>query len=774
MALNGRLIEIHGVVQGVGFRPWVYQVARTHGVSGAVRNDSTGVIIEAFGDDGSLDGFARDLERNPPPAARVREILAHPIPWRSVDGFTIAHSESSESRRVTIPPELATCDDCLRDLSDPQNRRYRYPFTNCTNCGPRYSIVRDMPYDRDKTTMASFTMCWGCQREYDDPRNRRFHAQPNACPKCGPRVSALSPEGREIHASDAMKFAATAIRSELIVAVKGLGGFHLACNATSDMAVRRLRERKRREAKPLAVMVRDLDAAEEIAELTDVERQLLLSVERPVVLVTRKPSSGIAAEVSGDNPLIGIVLPYTPLHHILLHDCGVPVVMTSGNVSDEPMVYRNEDALEQLGGIADVFLMNDREIESRVDDSVVRVIDGAPTLFRRARGYVPRGIEVPRAFDEPVLACGAHLKNTFCIGVGNSAFLGPHIGDLETLETMKDYEFAIGKMKRFVGADPKLVAHDLHPEYFSTQYALAQQGVRTIAVQHHHAHVAAVMAEHHLDGRVVGVAYDGTGYGTDGTAWGGEILVAGYDDYERFATFRGIPLAGGDQAIRQVWRIALALLDDAYDGRPPLNAIPLFRAVPRRVVESVRRMITAGINAPHGRGVGRYFDALGAIALSIPESRYEGEVAFQWNVAADEQERGRYEVVIRDGVSPWEIDLRPLVRSAVDDLLAGVSPRVISARFHNTLAEVTIEVARAASISAGDAPIVLGGGCFQNSRLTESIVQPLRARNRVYIPRDVPPGDGGLALGQALVAAAVARRASFANLQQTWEAPVCV
>lgn len=774
MAFTGRLIEIRGVVQGVGFRPWVYQAARAHGVTGAVRNDSTGVIIEAFGDEGSLEGFAREIERNPPPAARVREILAHPIPYRTVDGFTIAHSESSESRRVTIPPELATCDDCLRELFDPNDRRYLYPFTNCTNCGPRYSIVRDMPYDREKTTMASFTMCWDCRREYSDPRNRRFHAQPNACPKCGPRLWAVTPEGREVHA-DPIKVAATAIRSQLTVAVKGLGGFHLACDATSPLAVLRLRERKRREAKPLAIMARDLEAAEQIAELGDTERQLLLSVERPIVLATRRPGSGIAREVTGENPLIGIFLPYTPLHHILLRECGVALVMTSGNVSDEPMAYRNDEALAQLGGIADVFLVHDREIESRVDDSVVRIIDDAPTLFRRARGYVPRGIEVGREFEEPVLACGAHLKNAICIGAGSSAFLGPHIGDLETLETMQSYEFAIEKMKRFIGVDPKLLAHDLHPGYFSTQYALAQRGVRTIAVQHHHAHVAAVMAEHHLDGSVVGIAYDGTGYGTDGTAWGGEILVAGYDDYQRFATFRGIPLAGGDLAIRQVWRIALALLDDAYDGRPPLNAIPLFRIVPRRLVESIRRMISAGVNAPLGRGVGRYFDALGAIGLAVPEARYEGEVAFQWNVAADAKEHGRYEVVIRDGASPWEIDLRPLVRSAVEDLIGGVSLAVISARFHNTLAEVTVEVARAASIAAGDAPIVLGGGCFQNSRLTESIVKPLRASNRVYIPRDVPPGDGGLALGQALVAAAIARRGTVAaKSQQTWEAPVCV
>ncbi len=774
MALNGRHIEIRGVVQGVGFRPWVYQIAHSHGISGAVRNDSTGVIIDVFGEESSLDLFAGDLERNPPPAARIHEIHARPIPYRRVDGFTISHSEPSATRRVTIPPELATCDDCLREVFDPADRRYLYPFTNCTNCGPRYSIVRDIPYDRDKTTMARFAMCDDCRREYDDPRDRRFHAQPNACPKCGPRVSATTPVGREIHAADPIGFAAIAIRSQLIVAVKGLGGFHLACDATSALAVHRLRERKHREAKPLAVMVRDLAAAEEIAELSETEKQLLLSVERPIVLALRRSGSAVSREVTSENPLIGVFLPYTPLHHILLRECGVPIVMTSGNVSDEPMAYRNDEALAQLGGIADVFLMHDREIESRVDDSVVRVTDGSPTLFRRARGYVPRGIEIAGEFAEPVLACGAHLKNTFCIGISNAAILGPHVGDLETLETLRSYEFAIEKLKQFIGVEPRLLAHDLHPDYFSTRYALAQNGAQTIGVQHHHAHVASVMAEHRLDGKVVGVAYDGTGYGTDDTSWGGEILIATFEEFERFATFRAIPLAGGDQAIRQVWRIALALLDEAFDGRPPLNAIPLFRAVPRRTVESVRRMIASGLNTPLARGVGRYFDALGAIGLALPEARYEGEVAFRWNVAADEQELGRYPVVVREGVSPWEIDLRPLVKAAVEDLIDGKSPSVVSARFHNTLAEVTVEVARAAAAAACGVPIVLSGGCFQNVRLAESIVKPLRATNRVYINHDVPPGDGGLALGQALVAAAIARHRTDSESQSRLEVPACV
>jgi len=773
MSQQGRHIEIRGVVQGVGFRPWVYQLAHRDGIAGRVCNDSRGVLIDAFGAPEALDKFVDDLAAGGPPAARVRELEWSPIPAEPISDFTIVPSEPSATKRVTIPADLATCPDCLAEVFDPANRRYLYPFTNCTNCGPRYSIVRGVPYDRDKTTMASFTMCGDCRREYEDPLDRRFHAQPNACPMCGPRVTAHTPEGREISTYEPLHFAARAIRAQLTVAVKGLGGFHLACDATSSLAVVRLRERKHRETKPLAVMVPDLSAAEDLAFLSEAERNLLTSVERPIVLVRQKPHTALAPEVTGDNPLIGLFLPYTPLHHILLRECGRPLVMTSGNISEEPMITHNQMAFDQLKEIADVFVLHDREIETRVDDSVVRVIDGEPTVFRRARGYVPRGIELATSFDEPVLACGAHLKNTFCVAAGNAAFLGPHIGDLETVDTLRAYEAAIQATKEFVGVEPKIYAHDLHPQYFSTLYALAQHGVRTIPVQHHHAHIVSVMAEHRLTGTVVGVAYDGTGFGTDNTSWGSEIMIADEADYRRFATFRALPLAGGDQAIRQVWRIALALLDEAFDGQPPLHAIPVFRDMPRRGIDAVRNMIARNLNSPLARGAGRYFDAIGAIALGMPASRYEGEVAFQLNMAADPEERGVYPVVIHDGISPWEIDLRPVMKSAVEDLISGHSPGTISARFHNTLAAATIEVARAAVASAGDVPIVLSGGCFQNTRLAEEIIGALRPRHRIYMSHDVPPGDGGLSLGQAVIANAIASR-SAAAVERTTEVPVCV
>jgi hydrogenase maturation protein HypF len=764
MTLGGLHIEIRGTVQGVGYRPWVFQLARRMDIRGAVRNDSRGVAIDAFGASDALERFVIALRSDPPPAARVRSVTYQPIPFAGHSAFAIAGTMAGAERQVSIPADLATCDDCLREMLDPADRRYRYPFINCTNCGPRYSIVFDSPYDRCNTSMAPFRMCDACRGEYENPEDRRFHAQPNACPDCGPKLVAMDNRQRKIVTRDAIHFAARALRAGFTVALKGLGGFHLACDATSGTAVQRLRDRKRRERKPLAVMVCDLSQAEDIAELNDIERELLLSVERPIVLARSRAGSPLAAQVSGAIPLVGIVLPYTPLHHLLLRDAGVPLVMTSGNLSDEPMVTANNDAIEQLRDVADVFLLHGRDIVTRVDDSIVRVIDGAPAVLRRARGFVPRAIETSRPFSEPILACGAHLKNTFCIATGTSAFLGPHIGDLESVATLRAYETAIERMKSFVGVAPRLLVHDLHPDYFSTRYALAQDGVRTIAVQHHHAHIASAMAEHGIDGPVVGIAYDGTGFGTDGTSWGGEILIADYENFERFATFRPIPLAGGDQAIRQPWRIALALLDDAFGGEPPLHAIPLFREFSAPAIDAVRRMIARSFNTTPARGVGRYFDAFGAIVMGLGDARYEGEVAFRWNTIADGAERGRYPIVIHEGTAPWEIDPRPMVKAAVDDLLAGRSASTISARFHNTLAAATAEVARAAIASKGDMPVVLSGGCFQNARLAESVIDALRSTAHVVMNREVPAGDGGIALGQAFIADARLRAGVTATI----------
>jgi hydrogenase maturation protein HypF len=550
--------------------------------------------------------------------------------------------------------------------------------------------------------------------------------------------------------------AARALKAGMTAALKGLGGFHLACDATSSEAVARLRRRKHREEKPLAVMVPDLAAAERLAELTTAERELLASLERPIVLARRRPETPLAAEVAPGNPLVGLLLPYTPLHHLLLAEAERPLVMTSGNLSDEPIATTNAEALERLSGIADVFLLHDRDIASRCDDSVVREIAGAPTVLRRSRGWAPASVETAFEFAPPVLACGGHLKNTFCIGLGRAAYLGPHIGDLDTLDTVAAFEDGVERLEQFLEVRPALVAHDMHPLYATTEYARGRPG-RKVAVQHHHAHVASAMAEHGLAGPVLGVAYDGTGYGTDGTSWGGEILLADLTGFERLATFRPVGLPGGDLAVRQVWRVALAALEDAYEGAPPLERLALFSGVDPRELALVRKTIRERVHVPLARGVGRWFDAFGALGLARRVSRYEGQVALEWNLAADPAEARAYPwTVDRSRLQP-EVDLRPALRAAVEDLLAGREPDGISARFHEALAEATAVMVVEARERAGDVPVVLTGGCFQNARLAERTVERLGPRVAVHLHRRVPPGDGGLALGQAVVAAAVAR-----------------
>ncbi len=755
---QGRRIEVRGTVQGVGFRPWAARIARETGVAGRVRNHATGVAVEVFGAAAAVESFLARLQGEPPPAARFERIEVVPIPFEPVTGFAIEASRAAAERRVTIPPDLATCPACLAEVRDPANRRYGYAFTNCTDCGPRFTIVRDVPYDRPATTMAGFAMCPDCEREYRDIEDRRYHAQPNACPVCGPRLSLLGPGGAPWEVADPLAAAAALLRDGAVVAVKGLGGFHLACDAGSDAAVGTLRERKRRQEKPFAVMVADLAAAEGLAFLTDAERRLLAGVERPIVLARRREGAALSPTVAPDTDLVGLLLPYTPLHHLLLAAVGRPLVMTSGNLSEEPIAIGNDEAVARLAGIADAFLVHDREIESPCDDSVARVIAGQPVLFRRARGYVPRGIPVPRPFARPVLAAGAHLKNTFLLGIGDTAWPGPHVGDLENLETYRAYEEGIRRLTRFLRTEPEVIAHDLHPAYLSTRYARESPAPVKVAVQHHHAHVVAAMAEHGLEGPALGLAWDGTGQGDDGTAWGGELLLADFAGYRRLATLRPIALAGGDRAIREVWRIALAALDDAFDGDPPLAKLPVFAAIAAGDLAVVRRLIAPGVNAPRAHGAGRLFDAVGAIVLGRAAARHEGQVAIALERAAGSDEGRAYPFEIR-GDGPATIDWRPLLRAVVDDLLAGRSASTVAARFHRTLAAAAAELVRSALAVHGALPVVVSGGCFQNARLTEGLVASLDRRVRLYLPSALPPGDGGLSLGQAIVADTLARRA---------------
>lgn len=754
---EGQRIEIRGTVQGVGFRPWVYRVAREIGISGRVLNHPGGVTIDAFGTAVSLQRFLNCLATTAPAAAAIDYLSTEPIAFEALGDFTIAESQTNGERRMAIPPDLAVCPDCLSELRDPEDRRFGYPFTNCTSCGPRFTIATSAPYDRPNTTMAAFRMCRACQREYDRVDDRRFHAQPNACPTCGPHLTVVTGSGTPVATDDPIDFAASALRKGMIVALKGIGGFHLACDATSPAAVALLRQRKRRDEKPFAVMVANLERAREIAVTTVDDDRLLTSVERPIVLLPRREPSRLAVEVAPANPLLGVFLPYSPLHHLLLDRVAGPLVMTSGNVADEPIAYTDEDALLALGPISDLIVLHNRDIVTRCDDSVARIVAGAPMILRRSRGYVPRPVKLARELSRPVLACGALLKNTFCLARDNEAYLGPHIGDLENLETYRAYRESIVRLERFLRFEPAIIAHDLHPDYLSTSYALARRGVTPVAVQHHHAHVASVMAEHGLEGPVIGVAYDGTGLGTDGTAWGGEVLVADYARFERVATFRPVALAGGDAAIKQPWRTALALVDDAFAGDAPIDALPLFQALRPGDVDVVRHLIRDGINAPKAHGIGRYFDAIGAIGLRRPKAAYEGQIATEWNVAADPSERGRYRYDIdRSSTLCCIIDLRPTIRDAVFELIGGEPASRVSARFHNTLAAATVTLVRCAARVHGRLPVVLGGGCFQNRRLTESVLDGLASEFTTFIPRTVPPGDGGLSLGQAVIADAVA------------------
>ncbi|HSD87788.1 MAG TPA: carbamoyltransferase HypF, partial [Kofleriaceae bacterium] len=733
---------------------WVYRIAHEIGVAGSVHNHARGVTVVAYGAQPELDSLVARL-REPPPPAHVRELVAEEIPAQPSDDFVIIHSAEGGARALSIPPDLATCPDCEREIRDPANRRFHYPFTNCTSCGPRFTIATGVPYDRPATTMAPFIMCPACQREYDDPRDRRFHAQPNACPVCGPKLELWDRTGIPIPVADPLRDTAVLIARGDIVAIKGLGGFHLACDATRPASITTLRARKHRDEKPFAVMVADLAQARAFAHLSPAEEALLASTERPIVLVQRRADTTLANEIAPDTELVGLMLPYTPLHHLLMRLVQRPLVMTSANPSDEPICASNEEAVARLATIADALLVHDREIATRCDDSVARVIAGKPTLLRRSRGYVPRPIALAHAVEQPVLAVGAQLKNTFCVATGDSAYLGPHIGDLENLAALEFFEAAVARMEEILRVEPAVIAHDLHPGYLSTQYARSRAtSARLVAVQHHHAHVASAMAEHGLTGPVIGVAYDGTGWGTDNTAWGGEILLARYEGFTRLATFRPVPLAGGDVAIREPWRIALALVDDAFgEQAAPISRLPLFAAIPETSIELVRRMIRSSVNAPLARGVGRFFDGVGALTLGRTTATYEGQTAVALNLAAAEGRYGVYPTSLEGN----QIDLRPLVCGVISDLVANVPAPIISARFHDSLIAATIDRVRAAVAQHGRLPVVLTGGAFHNPRLAEGVARGL-ADLDVHVHGDVPPGDGGIALGQAIVADAVARR----------------
>lgn len=809
-------IRVRGIVQGVGFRPFVYGLALRLQLAGFVLNDADGVLIEAEGPPGALAALAHALRAEAPPLARVDALEYVPIGPGGTAGFTIAHSQAAAQRSTLIAPDTATCADCLRELFDPADRRYRYPFINCTNCGPRFTIVEDVPYDRAKTTMRVFPICPACRAEYENPLDRRFHAQPNACPACGPALRfevapnqetskqaevhrehlpvALSPHLPDMpFAVDPIDAAAQALAAGAIVAIKGLGGYHLACDAFDPAAVARLRARKQREAKPFALMVATLAAARALCTIGPEEAALLESHQRPIVLLDRLPGVELPAAIAPGHHTLGIMLAYTPLHHLLLDafaaaapDRLAVLVMTSANLSDEPIAYRDDDARERLAPIADGFLTHNRAILTRCDDSVVQVLRAA-TLLRRSRGYAPAPIELQLEFPQPVLACGAQLKNTFCLARGRQAFVSHHIGDLENLETLRSFRQGIIHFRRLFDITPEVIAYDLHPEYLATKEALAMArpaadpslpefergampndthrlnaaGCALIGVQHHHAHIASVIAEHGLAGPVIGVAADGAGYGLDRAIWGCELLIADLAACTRAGHLAYVPLPGGDAAVRQPWRVAAAYLAQAYGPTFTELGLPFTRTLDHARWQVLAQMIARGLNSPPTSSLGRLFDAVAALIGLRSEALYEGQAAIELETIA-ERGAAAYPFDLAGG-APFQIDVRPTITAIVGDLRAHARPGLVAGRFHTTVAELLAAACMRVRAETGIEVVALSGGVFQNRRLLEHLDHRLSSQGlRVYTNQRVPPNDGGISLGQAAVAAARIRLGSAA------------
>ncbi|MBI5523024.1 MAG: carbamoyltransferase HypF [Desulfarculus sp.] len=767
--------RVSGVVQGVGFRPFVHNLARDLGLSGWVTNTAAGVELAVQGPAPAIEEFFHRLEAEAPPLALIQEVGRQPLePLAGQSGFVILASQAG-TRRTLISPDSAVCSACLAEMRDPADRRHGYAFINCTHCGPRYTIIKDIPYDRPLTTMAPFVMCPACQAEYDDPANRRFHAQPNACPACGPRLWLAGAAGREMAVADPIAEAASALRQGLIVAIKGLGGFHLAVDPFNEEAVARLRGRKLREEKPLALMVAGLDAARALAHLDALAQEALSSRQRPIVLAPMREGTGLAPSLNPRNRLLGLMLPYTPLHHLLMDQGFTALVMTSGNVSDEPICLDNAEALCRIGGqapcgaIADLFLLHDRDIYLRSDDSVVRSLGGALRQIRRSRGYAPAPLTLaPGLVAEdapPVLAVGALLKNTLCLLRGRQAFVSQHVGDLENLETLGFFELTAGHLARILEAQPTLLACDLHPDYLSTRWAL-EQGLPVVMVQHHHAHAVAVMAEHGLSGEVLGLSLDGTGYGPDRTVWGGELLAAQAHTYRRLGHLRHLYLPGGDRAVKEPWRVGLALLLQVLGESAAGLDLGLIKSHGQHL-PLLARMVGQGINSPATSSLGRLFDGVAALSGLRTQVAYEGQAAIELEQALDPGEQGAYPFGVLDERGLLVLDWQPALQALVADLLAGATPGVVSARFHQGLTQGLAAWARAAAERTGLERVCLGGGCLHNAYLLERLPPLLTARGlQVFTPALLPAGDGGLSLGQAL-AAAQARELGLIQGQRT-------
>jgi len=753
-------VEVDGVVQGVGFRPFVCRVARSLGLGGSVHNESSGVLIDVQGDVEAIAEFLDRIRNHQPPAAQPRRIrVADASPHPEVAMFSIEASVPTSAESGCPAPDLAVCQECLGELRDRQDRRYAYPFLNCTDCGPRFTIIRRLPYDRERTSMALFTMCHACREEYEDVRDRRFHAEPTACPACGPRLALLDSGGQVVDVADALQGVVAALRGGQIVAVKGIGGYHLACDATTPGVVSELRRRKARDAKPLAVMVGSLEEARRLCVVSDPEAELLHSAARPIVLLERRsPGAGqaVADEVAPRLRHLGLMLPYTPLQHLLLERVDRPLVMTSGNRSDEPIAYEDGDALARLGGIADLFLVHNRPIEVRCDDSVARVVEGTPTVLRRARGYVPLAISLTHEAAEPILACGGELKNVFALVRGREVFLSQHLGDLGDERAYRAWTDAIRHLQHLLELTPQVAAHDLHPGYRSTVYARMLDGVRHVPVQHHHAHIASCLADNGVDDRVIGVAWDGTGYGADGHVWGGEFLLADLEGFERVGSFQEVAMPGGEAAVREPWRMAAVFLQAAYGEAMEELDLAFVRRLDRSAWRLLSRAAERGLNAPLTSSAGRLFDAVASILGLRDRVDFEAQAAMELEVLAEPEADRVYAVNLEEIDGRMIVRTPDIVRGVVEDILAGVGCDRIGSRFHATLADVIVKTCGRLRQRSGLDRVALSGGVFQNIRLSRLAVDGLgRAGFQVYTHHQVPPNDGGLALGQAAIATRV-------------------
>jgi len=743
-------VTIRGIVQGVGFRPFVYRLASEAGLSGWVRNGSDGVTIEIQGVEKKLDKFLFSLQHDAPPLALINSLQSIEITPAADSGFRIIAS-SNETGSAPVPPDCDVCPDCLRELFDPEDRRYRYPFINCTNCGPRYSIITATPYDRPNTTMAMFPLCPDCEREYNDPLNRRFHAQPVACPECGPSLEIYDATGNWL-AGDPLSLAVAGLKSGRIVAVKGVGGYHLAVDPGNSAAVMELRRRKRRDEKPFALLAASLEAAALLAEITPLEARFLTSVERPILLLPKRDGQNVAPEVAPANGYFGIMLPSNPLQHLLMQGNFAALVMTSANVSEEPVIYRDDEALRQLSGIADLFLSHNRPIHEPSDDSVIRVFRTNTLLMRRSRGYVPRAIRIPE-IDRPVFAAGGELKAAICLASGDQACPGRHIGDLKSAATLAEYGLSFETMKRIAGIEPEIAAFDLHPDYHSTRFA-GDLSLPMIAVQHHHAHLAACMAENLLEGEVIGIIFDGTGLGDDGTIWGGEFLLGGYRECRRTGHLRQMLLPGGDAAATEPWRMAAATLYQLHG--PGVFDLPLacFSGLTGQERQLMVQMLAKGINSPLSSSCGRLFDAVAAIIGLRSRMSYEGQAAIELEGLAERGCNAKlYPFALTEIDGALQLDWLPLLAALTEDVLAGEKKDDIAASFHRSLAGAAASVCREIRQRSGLDRIVLSGGVFQNRLLCEELVTLLETDGfKVFTHRLVPPNDGGLALGQAMIA----------------------